>query len=137
MSSWVASLVRSAFTTASGAPFTNFSFESFFSMLSAKLFACNCDKGVVPQHQCVTRPDVINFPDLVAIKTIIVTTFVRRRCLAAFRVSIVQACIETPFELRNPITDPQRIVLFFARPLHESQLAFPQKAPSGLDNGSL
>ena len=158
----VANFTRSALTTASGAPETNFWLESFFSIEAANAlafsisfskraisaagknviqgvprtaragrphgvtptsglsltlfrgkaaFACNCDKDVVPQHQCVTRSDVINFPDLVAIKTVIVTTFVRRRCHAAFRVSIVQACIETPFELRNPITDPQRIVL--------------------------
>lgn len=54
---------------------------------------------------------MINFPDLVVVEMVVVAMLIGRRYLTAFRVSIVQACVETPFELRNPITDPQRIVL--------------------------
>ena len=52
-------------------------------------FARDGYENVVPQHQCVTRPDVINFPDLVAVETVVVAMLIGRRCLAAFRVSIV------------------------------------------------
>lgn len=73
-------------------------------------FARDDYENVFPEHQSVTRLDVINFPDLVAVDTVIVAMFVRRSRFAAFRIGVVAVCLETGFLTGKVITDAQRVI---------------------------